>query len=294
MSCTVVLTVIFLIAARYCFDCIFCLAVPLMFTILVVSAVSPFIQSTIMSPYNCSPTLDFDVVAINERNKVPSAGSLCSVTSISSLNIVSIWCLPVGSGPQALGIEGDKSSLRELACKSWVWRNRREVCRRRPERLYLQWPEHVRRKVDSLDIWPGWGVSMGANVSSFQPGSGRGEGICAVELHQATPSGGDAKEIRYGLSNSSGWVLLTRQTLNSQGTWEELITRGFLRFWKQWILCRFDILSLVSSGWDSHGIREESFLLTLGLSPDWWMQEVGDRQGVLSLSGQELYVVVWW
>ena len=61
-----------------------------MFTILVVSAVSPFIQSAITSPYNCSPALDCEVVAINKRNKVPSAGRLCSVTSVSSVNIVSI------------------------------------------------------------------------------------------------------------------------------------------------------------------------------------------------------------
>lgn len=38
------------------------------------------------------------------------------------MNVVSGGCLFLGRGPQAVGIEGGKSSLWELDCKSWVWR----------------------------------------------------------------------------------------------------------------------------------------------------------------------------
>lgn len=64
------------------------------------------------------------------------------------------------------------------------------------------------------------GESQRQNIVNFQSGAGQGEGFHAVWHHRATLLGG---QIRWNLSNFCGWVLLTKQMLNSQETWEELI-----------------------------------------------------------------------
>ena len=67
------------------------------------------------------------------------------------------------------------------------------------------------------------GGGMEANVSSFQPGSGQGEGICVVELHRATPSGGDAKAVTCGPTELSpshqADIKLTRNLGRAHHTW---------------------------------------------------------------------------
>lgn len=59
---------------------------------------------------------------------------------------------------------------------------------------------------NSMNISGGWqapwkhgGVVLDENGNSVQPRTGQGEGVSAIGLHVASPSGGDAKAVRWGV-----------------------------------------------------------------------------------------------